>query len=142
MDRRLPGRSRPSERVDARWQVSPRNPDGSRRRSGPYLGPVKVTPTRVTLAVALGGSALYILYAVVNRDERQVPLLVSGAAVLGIVFTSLAIAGAMGSYRAGRDGESGRAVFLALGGGLAALAAFGCATLAVLLALLWRASTG
>ena len=73
--------------TDDRMQVSPRNPDGTRRqvRVGPHIGPLRLTPTRVTLGIALFGSAAFLLYAITVRDASQIPLLSSGAAVLGMV---------------------------------------------------------
>ena len=121
-----------------RWQVSPRNPDGSRRRVGPYAGPVRLTPTRVTLGIALFGTAAFLLYAITVRDASQIPLLSSGAAVLGIVFTALALAGASSTFQAGRTGASGRAFVMAVMGGIAGLIAFGCFSAAAILALVWK----
>ena len=123
---------------DDRWQVSPRNPDGTRRRTGPHIGPIGVTPTRVTLGVALVGSGAFLLYALTVREATQIPMLSAGAGVLGIVFAALAVAGVISTYRAARIGESGRAFAMALLGGVAALIAFGCLSGAVILALVWK----
>jgi hypothetical protein len=102
------------------------------------VGPVRLTPTRVVLGIALGGSALYLLFALVNRDQRQVPLLVSGAVALGLAFAALAVMGAAETYRAATAGAAGRAFLVALAGGVAALVAFGCFSAALLLALVWE----
>jgi hypothetical protein len=126
----------PPQSVNDRMRVSPRNSDGSRRRSGTFVGPVRLTPTRVTLAVALVGSIGFLLYAVSVRDPTQIPLLASGAAVLGIVFSALAVAGAVSTYRAASSGSGGRAFGMAMLGGAAALVAFGCFAGALILALL------
>jgi hypothetical protein len=126
-----------ADRADDRWQVSPRNSDGSRRRAGPHVGPLRLTPTRVTLAIALIGSAAFLVYAISVRDATQIPMLSSGAFVLGIVFTALALAGVVATYRAGREGSGGRALFSAVLGGVAAMIAFGCFGGAVILALVW-----
>ena len=128
-----------NQSVNDRWQVSPRNPDGTRRQTGPRLGRLKLTPTRVTLAVALFGSVAFLLYAITVRDASQIPLLSSGAAVLGLVFAALAVAGAISTYRASREGRSGLAFASAVLGGIAALIAFGCLSWAVILALVWKA---
>lgn len=122
--------------ADPRWQA--RRPGERVRRSGPYLGPVRLTPTRVTLGIALGGSALFILYGVIVRDPAQIPLLSAGFAVFGIVFTTLALAGAIETYRVARDGQGARAFGLALLGGVAALIAAGSFAIAAVLALVWR----
>ena len=125
--------------MEERFQVSPRNPDGTRGRVGTHLGPVRITPTRVMLAVALIGSLLYIAFAVTVRDAGQIPMLSSGAAILGIVFGALAVAGAVSFYRAATEARHREAFVLAFLGGLAALAAFGSFAVAVVLALVWRA---
>jgi MFS family permease len=122
--------------ADDRMHVSPRNRDGSRRRVGPRLGPVRLTPTRVTLAVALLGSVAFLFYASTVRDTSQIALLAAGAFVLGIVFAALAVAGAIGTYRAASWGANGRAFGLALLGGIAAVIAFGCLAGALILAFL------
>ncbi len=124
--------------LDDRWQVSPRRADGSRGVVGPHLGRVRLTPTRVTLAIALGGSLLFVLYSATVRDASQIPMLAAGALVLGLVFSALAIAGAVSTYRAAAEARGGRAFADALLGGLAALIAFGCFAMAVVLALVWR----
>jgi hypothetical protein len=90
------------------------------------------------LGVALGGSLLFIVYAIAVRDASQIPMLAAGSAVLGIVFTGLAVAGAVWTYRASRAGEGGRAFAFALLGGFAALAAAAGYATAVVLALVWR----
>ncbi len=121
-------------------QVSPRRSDGSRRdvRSGPHIGPLRLTPTRVFIGIALVGSIGYLVYSLTVRDTNQIPLLASGAAILGIVFAALAVLGAWRAYGAGRDGSGGRAVLAAVLGGLAALVSFAAFATAAVLALLWR----
>ena len=124
--------SRPGVEPDRRDALRPRLPDG------PRLGPVRVTAPRVTLAIALGGSALFVLYGIVVRDATQIPMLSAGFAVLGIVFSALGVGGAIGTYHTAQGGESGRAVGLALLGGIAALVAAGSFAVAAVLALVWR----
>jgi hypothetical protein len=127
------------DRYDARWQVSPRRPDGSRGVRGPHLGPLQITPIRVMLAVALVGSLAYLVFAITVRDASQIPMLASGAAVLGIVFAALAVGGAIETYRAGSGPDGRRAILLALAGGIAAIIAAGCFSAAIVLALVWSA---
>ncbi len=117
--------------------VSRRNPDGTRAREGAYLGPVRITPTRVMLAIAVVGSLAYLAYAFTVRDATQIPMLASGAAVLGIVFSAVALAGAIETVRAARDDRPGRSVLVAILGGVAGVIAFGCFAAAAVLALLW-----
>ena len=132
-------RPSPRDRADARSQLSARRPDGRRERRGLYIGPLHITPIRVALLIALFGSVAYLLYAlVVVRDTNALPMLSSGAAVLGIVFIALALAGAKGTLDAGREGATGRAFVLAIGGGIAAIIGFGCFAGAIILALVMQ----
>lgn len=119
--------------------VSRRNPDGSRARPGVHLGPVRITATRVVLLLAVVGSVAYLAYALTIRDATQIPMLASGAAVLGIVFAAVALAGAIETVRAARDDRPGRSVVAAILGGLAGIVACGCFAAAAVLALLWGA---
>ena len=57
----------------------------SRGRSGPHLGPIRITPARVFLIVALFGGLGFLAYSIFFRDALQVPLMASGFAVVGIV---------------------------------------------------------
>jgi hypothetical protein len=127
-----------NQSVNDRFQVSPRNPDGTRRRTGPHIGSIRVTPTRVTLVIALLGSVAFLAYALTVRESTQIPMLSAGAGVLGIVFCALALAGAISAYHSAQDGANGRAFGFAMLGGLAGLIAFGCFSGAVILALVWK----
>lgn len=131
---------RRGERIDPRWQVVPRRPDGGRGRVGPHLGPIRLTPTRVSLGIALGGALLLFGFALLRRDELQVPLLAASSLVLGLVFAAFAVAAAVGTYRAAAEFRSGQALILAIIGGLFALGACGAFAAALVLALLWRAA--
>jgi hypothetical protein len=125
--------------MDPRRQVSPRAPDGSRRRTGLFVGPVRITPTRVFLAIALVGSLLYLAYAVSVRDTTQIPALASGALVLGLVFGMLATAGGIETYRAARADRPARSVGAAIMGGVAGIVSLACFAAAAILAILSRA---
>jgi hypothetical protein len=100
--------------------------------------PPRITPIRASLAIALVGSLALVLYAFLKRDNSQIPLLATAAAILGIVLIVLAFSGAAGTYRAARDGQAGRAVALAVAGGLAAMAAAGALAFATILGLLYH----
>jgi hypothetical protein len=104
-------------------------------RGAPHIGPIRVTPTRVALAIALVGSLAYLAFAITVRDASQIPMLSSGAAVLGFVFAALAALGVMGTWRAGVDGLSRRAFVLATLSGVAAMIAAGCFAAAIVLGL-------
>ena len=125
--------------MDPRRQVSPRAPDGSRRRTGLFVGPVRITPTRVFLAIALVGSLLYLAYAVSVRDTTKIPALASGALVLGLVFGMLATAGGIETYRAARADRPARSVGAAIMGGVAGIVSLACFAAAAILAILSRA---
>ena len=125
------------DRSDPRFQVSPRRPDGSRGVGGPRIGSVRITPIRVMLVVALVGSLAYLLFAITVRDTSQIPMLASGAFVLGIVFAALAVGGAIETYRAGFGPNGRRAILLAVAGGVAAIISAGCFAAAMVLALVW-----
>jgi hypothetical protein len=124
--------------VSGQRHVAPRSPDGTRAREGLWLGPIRITATRVILLVAVVGSIGYLAYAITVRDNTQIPMLASGAAVLGIVFVALALAGVVATLRAARDDRPGRSVVAAILGGIAGLIAFGCFAVAAVLAILWR----
>jgi hypothetical protein len=67
-------------------------------------------------------------------------MLSSGFAILGLAFAAMAIGAVIELWRAAARARLGRAVGLAVGGGFAGLAAIGCFTLTVVLALLWRSA--
>jgi hypothetical protein len=140
--------------VDRRSQVSPRG-EGQRRPAsgygapevpasargrGPHLGPIRLSPARVTLLIALLGGLGFLAYAVLVRDQLQVPLMASGFAVIGLVFAAMAVLALIAVVRAGRAGRDGMAVMTALFGGLIAVAALMSLAGAVIMSLIWSGS--
>jgi len=111
------------------------------RDPGLRLGPIRITPTRVILVLAIAGSLGFGLYTVTVRDANQIPLLAAGLTVLGLVFGMLTIAGVVSTYRAGSDEQGVRAMFLAIGAGVASIIALGCLAGALLLAQLWTSGS-
>lgn len=110
------------------------------RRDGVRSDGRLVTPLRLILLVALVGSFAYVGYAILMvRDTTAIPMLALGAAILGVVFLALAIAGGRGTFVAGREGRDRDAFLLAIGGGVAAVIAFGSFAGAVILTLLGTA---
>ena len=97
-----------------------------------------ISPGIVFLTVAVVGSIIFALYAVTVRDASQIPLLAAGAAALGIAFVALAVYTLRAVWLAGVDGRTGRALLLAVGGGIAAMIAAGCLAAAVILFMLSR----
>ena len=106
---------------------------------GRRIGPIPITPTGVLLFIALVGSLVYLLVALAVRDASQIPMLVSGAVVLGIVFVAIAVTGLVASWRSSVSGRDGRALGHALLGGMACLAAAGCFAAAIILGIMSRA---
>jgi uncharacterized membrane protein len=96
----------------------------------------RISPGLVILVIALIGSVAYVLFAITVRDSSQIPLLISGAVVLGIVFTALAVFAARAIWQAGLEARNGRALLLGIVGGVAAIIAAGCFAGAVILSLL------
>jgi hypothetical protein len=94
---------------------------------------------RAVIILAFVGSSAFISWAVLKvRDVSQIPMLSSGFLVLGIACTAIAIGALTELWRAAAHARLGRAVGMALGGGLFALAAIGCFTATVIFALLWK----
>lgn len=112
-------------------------------RLGPLGGEIlrlgRRSPAATVLAVAVGGSTLFLLWGLFARDATQIPLLCAGLTVYGLVFIALAVTGAAATLGAARRDEAGRAFLYALLGGLAALAAAGSLGVAIVLALVWGA---
>jgi hypothetical protein len=150
---RQPGSPPAGPGQPAPWsQVSPRPPGGGRAgdqsnsvppRPAGALPPSsprrssrrpRITPTRFFLVVAVVGSIAYLGWAITVRDPSQLPMLSAGAAVLGIVFAAIALAGAVEVVRSARRGQGGRSFLAALFGGIAAMIALGCFAAAVVLA--------
>ena len=100
---------------------------------------MRITATRIALLVALVGSVAYLAFAITVRDASQIPMLSSGAAVLGLVFAALAGLGAVATWRAGIEGFARRAFVLAVLGGVAAVIAAGCFAAAIVLGLVLQA---
>jgi hypothetical protein len=104
---------------------------GSERRSG-----FRLSPGLVFLAVAIVLSVGYAFYAVTVRDTSQIPMLASGAAVVGIAFGALAVYALSAIWKSGIEGRGGRAILLGFVGGGAAMVAAGCVAGAIVLFLL------
>jgi len=104
--------------------------------TGPHIGPFPVTATGVLLLVALVGSVAYLLYALTVREATQIPLMAAGLVVLGIVFAAIAGFGLRATWRSSVRGRDGRALAHAVVGGFACLAAAGCFSGAIILAIL------
>ena len=106
--------------------------------SEPRVGRFSINPTGVVFVIALVGSILYLAYAISVRDASQIPLLASGAAVLGFVFGAFSIIGLISTWRSSVHGRDGRAFGHALIGGVSFLVAAGCFAAAIILGILAR----
>lgn len=119
---------------------------GARRPPQAYRpvagGGRRISPGAVMLAIALGGSVVFALFTITVRDASQIPLLASGAAVLGIAFCALAAYSARATWRAGIRGRNQRAVATALAGGMAAIIGAGCLAGAIILFMLSQRPAG
>lgn len=107
-------------------------------REGRYIGPLRITPAVIVVALAFVGSLLFIGWVVIAVDEEQIPLLASGFVVLGASFAAIAVGTLLGMWRAASRAKGRRALLLAIVGGLAGMAAIACFTVAALSALVWN----
>ena len=108
------------------------------RRRGLYLGPIKITPALVLVAIALLGSAAFVLYVTLEVEDEQIPLLAAGFGVMGASFAAIAIGSLVGMWRAASRARAARALGLAIVGGAAALIAIGCFTFTALATMVWN----
>ena len=111
------------------------------RRPGPHLGPIRITPARVFLVVALLGGLGFLAYSIFFRDALQVPLMATGFAVVGIVFAIAAIMSIGAVVTAGRESRDGAAFFTALFGGFLAVAALMCLAAAAIMSMIWSGTS-
>ena len=122
---------------------------GSGATASPSVAPVAVAPDRprrsmrisipgIVIGLALLGSIAFIGYVVTQVEDDQIPLLATGFVVLGASFAAIAIWTIVGMWRAASRSRGGRALLLAVVGGLAGLGAIGCFTVAALAALVWN----
>jgi hypothetical protein len=95
------------------------------------------SPLRVTLWLLIIGSAAIALYGMfIDKTTLQIPLTVSGLAVLGISLALMAWSSARGAASLGRRGYGGKALIAALFGGICALGAAGALSGAFVLGML------
>ncbi len=104
---------------------------------GPHWSRPPLGATRTLFLVAFLGSLAFLAWGIASRGSNQVAILVAGLLSMALVMASLALAGAIGAFRAGRAGRGARAFWMALLGGCAALAAWGCVAAAAVLSLLY-----
>jgi hypothetical protein len=110
-------------------------PDASRR--GPHIGPLRITPARVTLTLALAGGVAFLAWSVVVRDQLQVPLMATGLLICGLVLLVSGLLGLRAVLAAGREGRDGAAVLTALVAGLATALSMMLLAGAVIMSMIW-----
>ena len=109
-----------------------------RRDRGPRLGPIVITPFNVLVAALFVASPAVMLYAIASvKDEGQVTLLELGSVGMIVAFTLVALASLRAMWHAAGMARSGRAMALAIVGGLAGIGAIGSLAVTLILALVW-----
>jgi hypothetical protein len=107
-------------------------------REGLYVGAIHVTLPLAVVTLVLIGSLVFIGYVVTSVRDEQIPMLAVGFVGLGASFAAMAVGSLLGMWRAASRSEGGRALVLAIVGGLAALAAIGSFTVTALSMLVWN----
>jgi hypothetical protein len=107
-------------------------------RAGHAVGPVPITAVNVLIALTFVGASIFIAYVVLAIEVDQIPLLASGFAVLGASLVAIAVSAVVALWRAASRARAGRALALAIVGGVAGLGAIGCFTITALGLLVWR----
>lgn len=113
-------------------------PAPSRTRAGPRIGPLRITPPVVVVGIVLIGSLVFIGYVTLNVHDNQIPLLAVGFVAFGASWAAIAVGALVGMWRAASYAMTGKAVGLALVGGIAGLGAIGCFAISALLTLVWN----
>ena len=121
---------------------SPGRPKAARRAAsdtprGPRIGPLRITPVRVTLALALAGGVAFLFWSIVVRDQLQVPLMATGFLICGLVLLVWGLLGLRAVFTAGREGRDGAAVLTSLAAGLATAASMLLLAGAVIMSMIW-----
>jgi hypothetical protein len=127
-----PGDGPDASEYDEFWDTLDDEPAARR----PLMSRLRRLPPTVVLLSAASFVSVAILALSMTVRDLQLPALVAAAVVTGIVFSADTAALARSTYRAGGDGRSGRALLLALVGGVAAIIAglsFGWAAVIVLI---------
>ncbi|MGH2408635.1 MAG: hypothetical protein ACRDF7_11230 [Candidatus Limnocylindrales bacterium] len=139
----MPRQAIPRDPLDPLAPMAP-IPPRPRRNVGPLLrrsgGRRWLAPFPVGVAVALVGSAVFIVYGLINRAADQIPILCAGLAVFGLTMAAVAVVCVLTVVRSARVGQDARAFWAALAGGVAALGAAGTLSAAYILALLWSSA--
>jgi hypothetical protein len=97
-----------------------------------------LTPLRLLLAVLVAIAGAATLYGLLDKSALQIPIAMSGMAVLGVALGLLAFSSAAAVIGLGREGRVGLALLVAFFGGLCAFGAAGSLGGALILGMLAR----
>jgi len=95
----------------------------------------RISPALVMLSILSLGSLAFLAFAMTSHTT-PVPVLLSSAVVTGLAFTVDAVVSSYMTYRAGKNGDAGKALALAVVGGIAAVIAAGAFAGTLILVLL------
>ncbi len=94
-----------------------------------------LSPAVVILSILSIGSLVFLAFAMTSHTT-PVPVLISSAVVVGLAFGVDTVVASFMTWRAGQNGEGGKALLLALVGGTSAVVAAGAFAGTLILALL------
>lgn len=97
----------------------------------------RLSPALVILSILSIGSLAFLAFALTSHTT-PVPVLLSSAVVTGLAFAVDATVASFMTWRAGQNGEGGKALLLALIGGMSAVVAAGAFAGTLILALLLK----
>jgi hypothetical protein len=86
----------------------------------------------IVIGLTMLGSIAYIGYVVLSVRDEQLPQMAVGFVVLGASLAAIALWSLFGIWRAASRARGGRAMGLAIIGGVAGLGAIGCFAVAAL----------
>ena len=95
----------------------------------------RLSPALVILSILSIGSLVFLAFAMTSHTT-PVPVLLSSAVVTGLAFAVDAVVASFMTWHAGQNGEGGKALLLALIGGMSAVIAAGAFAGTLVLALL------
>ena len=101
-------------------------PPSPELRGGLRTASVATIAAVALVAIAFIGSLAFVLYVALAVEDKQIELLGYGFAVMGASLVAIAIGALFGMWRAASRARVGRALGLAILGGLAGMFAIGC----------------
>jgi hypothetical protein len=93
---------------------------------------MRISIPGIVIGLAMLGSIAYIGYVVLRIRDDQLPQMAVGFVVLGASLAAIALWALLGIWRAASRARGGRAMGLAIIGGVAGLGAIGCFAVAAL----------